>query len=81
LASTEERVKDIIVEQLGVDREEVTSEASFIEDLGADSLDTVELVMALEEEFDIEIPDEEAEKISTVGEAIEHIKKLINEGE
>lgn len=81
MASTEERVKDIIVEQLGVDREEVTSEASFIEDLGADSLDTVELVMALEEEFDIEIPDEEAEKISTVGEAIEHIKKLINEGE
>jgi len=81
LASTEERVKDIIVEQLGVDRDEVTSEASFIEDLGADSLDTVELVMALEEEFDIEIPDEEAEKISTVGEAIEHIKKLINQGE
>lgn len=81
MASTEERVKDIIVEQLGVDRDEVTSEASFIEDLGADSLDTVELVMALEEEFDIEIPDEEAEKISTVGEAIEHIKKLINEGE
>ncbi|HUU49342.1 MAG TPA: acyl carrier protein [Nitrospinota bacterium] len=81
MASTEERVKDIIVEQLGVDRDEVTSEASFIEDLGADSLDTVELVMALEEEFDIEIPDEEAEKISTVGEAIEHIKKLINQGE
>ena len=81
MASTEERVKDIIVEQLGVDRDEVTPEASFIEDLGADSLDTVELVMALEEEFDIEIPDEEAEKISTVGEATEHIKKLTNEGE
>lgn len=80
MASTEDRVKDIIVEQLGVDRDEVTPEASFIEDLGADSLDTVELVMALEEEFDIEIPDEEAEKISTVGEAIEHIKKLAGEG-
>lgn len=80
MASTEDRVKDIIVEQLGVDRDEVTPEASFIEDLGADSLDTVELVMALEEEFDIEIPDEEAEKISTVGEAVEHIKKLVGEG-
>ena len=63
--SIEERVKKIIVEQLGVKEEEVKPEASFVEDLGADSLDTVELVMALEEEFDIEIPDEEAEKITT----------------
>ena len=70
----EERVKKIIVDQLGVDVAEVTSEASFIEDLGADSLDTVELVMALEEEFGIEIPDEEAEKIATVKDAIEYIK-------
>ncbi len=70
----EERVKKIIVDQLGVDAAEVTSEASFIEDLGADSLDTVELVMALEEEFGIEIPDEEAEKIATVKDAIEYIK-------
>lgn len=75
MASTEERVIDIIVEQLGVDREQVTAEASFIEDLGADSLDTVELVMALEEEFDMEISDEEAEKITTVAQAIDYIKK------
>ena len=72
--SVEERVKQIIVEQLGVDPEEVTSEASFVNDLGADSLDTVELVMALEEEFDMEIADEEAEKLDTVGKAIEYIK-------
>ena len=71
----EEKVKQIIVDQLGVNAEEVTDEASFIDDLGADSLDTVELVMALEEEFDIEIPDEDAEKITKVGEAIEYIKK------
>ena len=71
--SIEERVKKIIVEQLGVKEEEVKPEASFIEDLGADSLDTVELVMALEEEFDIEIPDEEAEKITTVQQAIDFI--------
>lgn len=71
----EEKVKQIIVDQLGVNAEEVTNEASFIDDLGADSLDTVELVMALEEEFDIEIPDEDAEKITKVGEAIEYIKK------
>ena len=77
MASTEERVIDIIVEQLGVDREQVTSEASFIEDLGADSLDTVELVMALEEEFDMEISDEEAEKITTVAQAIDYIKKQV----
>ena len=70
----EEKVKKIIVDQLGVDAAEVTTEASFIEDLGADSLDTVELVMALEEEFGIEIPDEEAEKIATVKDAIEYIK-------
>jgi acyl carrier protein len=70
----EERVKKIIVDQLGVNATEVTPEASFVEDLGADSLDTVELVMALEEEFGIEIPDEEAEKIVTVKDAIEHIK-------
>lgn len=70
----EERVKKIIVDQLGVNATEVTSEASFVEDLGADSLDTVELVMALEEEFGIQIPDEEAEKIVTVKDAIAHIK-------
>ena len=72
--SIEERVKKIIVEQLGVKEEEVKPEASFIEDLGADSLDTVELVMALEEEFDIEIPDEEAEKITTVQSAIYYVQ-------
>ena len=70
----EEKVKQIIVDQLGVDAAEVPPEASFIEDLGADSLDTVELVMALEEEFGIEIPDEEAEKIATVKDAIGYIK-------
>ena len=70
----EEKVKKIIVDQLGVDAAEVTPEASFIEDLGADSLDTVELVMALEEEFGIEIPDEEAEKLMTVKDAIGYIK-------
>ena len=70
----EDKVKEIIVEQLGVNADQVTSEASFIEDLGADSLDTVELVMELEEEFDINIPDESAEKIQTVGEAISHIE-------
>lgn len=69
----EAKVKGIIVEQLGVDAEEVTSTASFVEDLGADSLDTVELVMAFEEEFDIEIPDEEAEKIATVTDAVTYI--------
>ena len=70
----EEKIKKIISEQLGVEQEEVVTEAKFVEDLGADSLDTVELVMALEEEFDIEIPDEEAEKILTVGAAIDFIK-------
>jgi len=71
----EEKVKQIIVEQLGVDEAEVTSSASFVDDLGADSLDTVELVMALEEAFDIEIPDEDAEKIRTVQDAIDYINK------
>jgi len=70
----EERVKNIIMEQLGVEADQVKPEAQFVNDLGADSLDTVELIMALEEEFDIEIPDEKAEKIKTVGEAMEHIK-------
>ena len=73
-ADIEQTVKDIIVEQLGVDAGEVKPEASFVNDLGADSLDTVELVMALEEAFDMEIPDEEAEKIQTVGQAIEYIQ-------
>ena len=73
--TVEDRVKKIIIEQLGVEEDDVTPEASFVEDLGADSLDTVELVMAFEEEFDIEIPDEEAEKILTVGRAIEYIKE------
>jgi len=73
-AAPDERVKKIIVEQLGVEADEVTPEAKFIEDLGADSLDIVELVMALEEEFGIEIPDEDAEKIVTVKDATEYIK-------
>ncbi len=71
----EERVKAIIVEQLGVEENDVVPAAKFIEDLGADSLDTVELVMAFEEEFDIEIPDEDAEKITTVGDAVQYIKE------
>jgi acyl carrier protein len=73
MSTIEERVKKIVVEQLGVKEDEVTADASFVDDLGADSLDTVELVMALEEEFDCEIPDEEAEKISTVRMAVEYI--------
>ncbi|MCX8601881.1 MULTISPECIES: acyl carrier protein [unclassified Gilliamella] len=73
MSTIEERVKKIIVEQLGVKEEEVRNESSFIEDLGADSLDNVELVMALEEEFDTEIPDEDAEKITTVQSAIDYI--------
>ena len=73
MASVDERVKQIIVEQLGVDEAEVTPNASFVDDLGADSLDTVELVMAFEEAFEIEIPDEDAEKISTVGDAVTYI--------
>ena len=75
MAAVDEKVKEIIVEQLGVDPAQVTPEASFVNDLGADSLDTVELVMALEEEFNLEIPDQEAEKITTVGQAIEYIKQ------
>ncbi|MDQ1327574.1 MAG: acyl carrier protein [Candidatus Poribacteria bacterium] len=70
---SEERIKEIIVEQLGVDEEQITPDASFIDDLGADSLDTVELVMAFEEEFDVEIPDEDAEKIRTVQDVIDYL--------
>ncbi|KAE8178114.1 acyl carrier protein [Photobacterium carnosum] len=73
MSNIEERVRKIIIEQLGVDEAEVKNEASFVDDLGADSLDTVELVMALEEEFDTEIPDEEAEKITTVQSAIDYV--------
>jgi acyl carrier protein len=69
-----EKVKKIIVEQLGVEEDDIAMEASFIDDLGADSLDIVELIMALEEEFDLEIPDNEAEKITTVGDAVDYIK-------
>ena len=76
MSSVSERVIDIVAEQLGVDKEKVTPETSFVNDLGADSLDTVELVMELEEEFDINIPDDAAEKIQTVGQAIEYIEKL-----
>lgn len=75
MAEIEQKVKSIIVEQLGVEEDEVTMDASFTDDLGADSLDIVELVMALEEEFSIEIPDEEAENISRVREAVEYIQK------
>jgi acyl carrier protein len=74
MSSVEERVKKIVMEQLGVKEEEVVPEASFVDDLGADSLDTVELVMALEEEFETEIPDEEAEKITTVQLALDYVK-------
>jgi acyl carrier protein len=73
--SIEQKVKDIIVEQLGVNADQVTADAKFIEDLGADSLDTVELVMALEEEFGIEVPDEEAEKLQSVGDVIKYIEE------
>jgi acyl carrier protein len=73
ISNIEARVKKIIIEQLGVKEEQVTNESSFVEDLGADSLDTVELVMALEEEFELEIPDEDAEKITTVQQAIDYI--------
>ncbi len=73
-----DRVKEIIAEQLGVDGDQVTDNASFTDDLGADSLDTVELVMALEEEFDLEIPDEDAEKIVTVGDAIKYLQSNID---
>jgi len=75
MAALQDKVKQIIVEQLGVDEAEVTSSASFVDDLGADSLDQVELIMAFEEAFDIEIPDEEAEKIKTVQDAVDYIEK------
>lgn len=78
-ASIDERVKKIVVEQLGVKEEEVTNDSSFVDDLGADSLDTVELVMALEEEFNIEIQDEEAEKITTIQQAIDFITNKVGE--
>ena len=73
----EAKVNEIIVEQLGVNEEQITPEASFIDDLGADSLDTVELVMAFEEKFDLEIPDEDAEKMRTVGDAIAYLKEKL----
>jgi acyl carrier protein len=73
MSDLEEKVKDIIVEELGVERDKLTDTASFMEDLGADSLDTVELVMAFEKEFDIDIPDEEAEKLRTVGDAMHYL--------
>jgi acyl carrier protein len=79
MAFSEDRVKQIIMDQLGVSADQVTPQASFIDDLGADSLDTVELVMALEEEFDIEIPDEDAEKMKTVQDALDYLKKHVGE--
>lgn len=79
--SIEQRVKEIIVEQLGVEENQVTERAKFVEDLGADSLDTVELVMALEEEFSLEIPDEDAEKIASVGDAISYIQEKTGNGD
>lgn len=81
MSTNADKVKEIIVEQLGVDASEVTDGAKFIEDLGADSLDTVELVMALEEEFNIEIPDEDAEKMTTVGSAIQYLDKNLGKDE
>ena len=81
VASVEERVIDIVAEQLNESKEKITRETSFVNDLGADSLDTVELVMELEEEFDITIPDDAAEKIQTVGQAIEHIEQTIEGNE
>ena len=75
MADIEAKVKDIIINELGVEAEKVTNEASFVDDLGADSLDTVELVMAFEEEFGIEIPDEDAEKLQSVGDAVDYIKQ------
>lgn len=79
MSKTADKVKEIIVEQLGVDPTQVTSDAHFIDDLGADSLDTVELVMAFEEEFGVEIPDEDAEKISTVKSAIDYLEEQLAE--
>ena len=80
MSNIEERVKKIVAEQLGVKLEEVSNEASFVEDLGADSLDTVELVLALEEKFEVNIPDEEAEKITTVKQAVEKIEAHFKDG-
>ena len=79
MSTIEERVKKVVEDQLSVNQDQITPEASFIDDLGADSLDTVELVMALEEEFGVEIPDEEAEKITKVGEAIEYVTAHVTE--
>ncbi len=79
MSTIEDRVKKIVIEQLGVKEDEVTLEASFVDDLGADSLDTVELVMLLEEEFDTEIPDDEAEKINTVSAAVDYIKANVED--
>ncbi|MFO1349887.1 MAG: acyl carrier protein [Gammaproteobacteria bacterium] len=78
MSTIEERVRKIIIEQLGVKEEQVTPEASFVDDLGADSLDTVELVMALEEEFECEIPDEDAEKITSVKQAVDYVQAHVN---
>ena len=77
MAALEDRVSELIVEQLGVTREEIVPEAAFIDDLGADSLDIVELVMAMEETFDIEIPDDDAEKIQTIGDAVSYLKERL----
>ena len=79
MGELETKVKDIIAEELGVEREKLTNEASFMEDLGADSLDTVELVMAFEKEFEIDIPDEEAEKLRTVGDALTYLHKQMSD--
>ena len=81
MASVEERVIEIVAEQLGVSKDQINRDTSFVNDLGADSLDTVELVMELEEEFDINIPDDAAEKIQTVGQAIDHIKEAVASSE
>jgi len=81
MADIEERIKKIIAEQLIVDEEEITEDASFIDTLGADSLDTVEMIMEIEDEFGIEIPDEDAEKLTTVGQAIEYVKRKVEEKE
>ena len=78
--SAEAKVKEIIINELGVDPEKVTSEASFVEDLGADSLDTVELVMAFEEEFGVDIPDEDAEQMRTVGDAVSYLQEHMDQG-
>ncbi len=79
MSTIEERVKKVVIEQLGVSEEQATPEASFVDDLGADSLDTVELVMALEEEFDAEIPDDKAESITKIQDAVEYIKATVGE--